>query len=135
MKPVSGLLHSDVPGRTDRLPIVVSPDSYVLPADYVSGYGQGNTTGGAALLNQIFEPHMRRGLMMMHGRKRGGMVLPNGDVPIVAAGGEYVVHPAVIYSMGNGDPRLGHRAMDNSVRRRRQALAKHLASLPGPRND
>lgn len=66
----AGYLNSQVAGRTDRLPIGVDPDSYVLPADIVSGVGQGNSTAGARLFDEAFKsgpwgtklPAMKRGM-------------------------------------------------------------------------
>lgn len=130
MSNMHGLLTSDVPGRTDQLPITVAPNSYVVPADVVSGYGQGNTTAGAKMLNDIFAGHI--GLVR---KKAGGAVLPSGLVPIIAAGGEYVIHPKVVEVIGGGDADRGHRILDKMVRERRKAVAKHLMHLPGPKRD
>lgn len=128
--PVSGLLNSDVPGRTDRLPIVVAPDSYVIPADVVSGYGQGNTAGGAKILDQVFGGHVAAVR-----KAKGGAVTRSGNVPIVAAGGEYIVPPDVVRSVGGGDARRGHQHLDKMVRERRKAVARHTMRLPPPKND
>src|SRR5581483_4165756 len=38
-----GLIESDSAGRTDRVPLAVGTDAHVIPADVVSGLGQGNT--------------------------------------------------------------------------------------------
>jgi hypothetical protein len=46
------MASSSVPGRTDRIPMRASPGSYVLPADVVSGLGQGNTHAGARMWGQ-----------------------------------------------------------------------------------
>jgi hypothetical protein len=46
------LVHSTTPGRTDRIPIRARPGSFVLPADVVSGLGQGNTLAGAKMWGQ-----------------------------------------------------------------------------------
>jgi hypothetical protein len=43
---------SSVPGRTDRIPMRARTGSYVLPADVVSGLGQGNTQAGAKMWGQ-----------------------------------------------------------------------------------
>lgn len=51
----SGMIHSPVAGRTDKLPIGVKPNSYVIPSDIVSGIGQGNSMAGAHALNQMFK--------------------------------------------------------------------------------
>jgi hypothetical protein len=46
------MASSTVPGRTDRIPMRAAPGSYVLPADVVSGLGQGNTHAGAKMWGQ-----------------------------------------------------------------------------------
>jgi hypothetical protein len=40
---------SAIPGRTDRIPMRARSGSFVLPADVVSGLGQGNTNAGASM--------------------------------------------------------------------------------------
>src|SRR5262245_16386255 len=51
---VSGmkLVQSATPGRTDRIPVRARSGSFVLPADVVSGLGQGNTMAGAKMWGQ-----------------------------------------------------------------------------------
>src|SRR5262249_42417841 len=63
----SGMIHSDVPGRTDRLPMTVPKNSYIIPADIPSGLGQGNSMAGAKLLSQILHPHSMRLKVMNKG--------------------------------------------------------------------
>jgi hypothetical protein len=46
------LISSGVPGRVDRIPMRARTGSYVLPADVVSGLGQGNTAAGAKMWGQ-----------------------------------------------------------------------------------
>src|SRR5262249_10560428 len=46
------LTHSSVPRRTDRTPMHARTGSYVIPADVVSGLGQGNTYAGAKMWGQ-----------------------------------------------------------------------------------
>jgi hypothetical protein len=48
-----GFIASDTAGRTDRLPMSVVADSFVMPADVVSGLGQGNSLAGPRMLNEI----------------------------------------------------------------------------------
>jgi len=43
----SGPIMSSVNGRTDHLPMNVPDGAYVLPADIVSGLGEGNTMAGS----------------------------------------------------------------------------------------
>ena len=46
------LINSHVPGRVDRIPMRARTGSYVMPADVVSGLGQGNTHAGARMWGQ-----------------------------------------------------------------------------------
>lgn len=118
-----GLLHSDVPGRTDRLPLAVPPESYVIPADVVSALGQGNTMSGARILGEMFgQPD---------GHSAGGAA--HGASPVIVAGGEWVVNPESVAMIGGGDVKAGHRALDAMVRRIRQQHIQTLKSLPGPK--
>ena len=50
----AGPLHSEVPGRTDKINLAVKPGSYVIPADVTSIIGQGNTLAGSAVLKAWF---------------------------------------------------------------------------------
>lgn len=127
--PHVGLIRSAVPGRTDRLPLHVWEDSYVVPADVVSGWGQGNTEAGARILDAMQQGHARQG-----GMAAGGRVALH-RVPIVAAGGEYIFHPHAVRSMGGGDMAKGHRVLDKMVRTKRMSTARRMQNLPGPRRD
>ena len=49
----TGPIHSAVAGRTDHLPMHVPHGAYVLPADIVSGMGQGNTVAGFKIAKQL----------------------------------------------------------------------------------
>lgn len=130
-RPVAGLLHSDVPGRTDQLPVSVSPGAYVVPADVVSGLGQGNTKAGAVLLSKILP-------QQLPGFASGGEASPDDKsdpIPIVAAGGEYVVPPETVKAIGGGDIDKGHDILDKMVRNIRVTVAKQMMKLPGPKRD
>lgn len=52
-----GLIASSGAGRTDQIPASVASDSHVMPADVISGLGQGNTLNGA----RIFSAALRVG--------------------------------------------------------------------------
>jgi 8-oxo-dGTP pyrophosphatase MutT (NUDIX family) len=56
-------------------------------------------------------------------------------VPIVAAGGEYVLHPDQVTEAGGGDLDTGHEVLDEFVKRMRAELVKTLKNLPGPKKD
>lgn len=51
----TGPLHSHVAGRTDHLPSNVENGSFVIPADVVSGMGEGNSVAGFKVLKRMFE--------------------------------------------------------------------------------
>lgn len=123
----TGPIHSSVAGRTDHLPMHVPSGAYVIPADIISAMGEGNTMSGFKVANSIFST-----------RKFG---TPGADagisstVPIVAAGGEYVIHPDDVVRIGNGDIDAGHKVLDSFVKRMRAKTVATLKSLPGPKKD
>ncbi len=115
-----GPIHSPVAGRTDHLPMNVPSGSYVIPADIVSAWGEGNTVAGFRVMNAVF-----------------GTQQPSDAPPteIVAAGGEYVVSPASVARWGGGDMEEGHRVLDKFVVDSRAQTVKTLKKLPGPKRD
>lgn len=121
-----GPLHSIVGGRTDHIPLDVPVGSYVVPADIVSGLGQGNTQNGLAVLSRMFHS----GPYGMPLRANGGNV--KGSVPIMAAGGEFVVPPDAVSRVGGGDLDRGHKILDKWVVETRKKHVKTLRNLPGP---
>lgn len=141
-----GQIKSSVPGRTDKLNLNVPTGSYIIPADIPSAIGQGNSDAGSAILNKMFTkgpygmnlskskgPRIgarHSSLSSMHFAK-GGQV--GGATPIVAAGGEYVIHPETIRDLGNGDIGLGHSILDAFVKHVREKHIKTLKKLPGPK--
>lgn len=170
----TGALHSPVPGRTDHLPVNVPPGSYVLPADLVSGVGQGNTTSGIQSLNSMFFGSGPLGVKSMKGGRGkgpprakaprpakfadGGLAgadmsaepmqpmqdqMPDPDagqedqegVPIMAAGGEFIIPPHKVAEIGGGDIAIGHDILDMFVQDMRKDLIKTLSKLPGPAKD
>ena len=156
----SGIINMAVGGRTDHIPMNVLEGSYVLPADIVSGLGEGNTLAGAKILDNMFtmgpmntkmpnfrasprvpadispKPEIKFGQAPKY-QAAGGRSVSTGSkpVPIIAAGGEYVIHPDVVAKMGQGDMDKGHAYFDNFVKFVRNHTAKTLQKLPGPRKD
>jgi len=157
-----GPIKSSVAGRTDHLPIHVPSGSYVIPADIIGAMGEGNTLAGFKVARSIFEqpfygsskagegkpyhqgtePYGEHGKpyhasaapygQAMPGRKDGGAA---PSVPIVAAGGEYVIHPSDVVRIGHGDLDDGHRILDAFVLGMRAKTVKTLKGLPGPKKD
>ena len=139
----SGPIHSAVAGRTDHLPMHVASGSYVIPADIISAMGEGNTMAGFKHMRTIFGGVPYTGQDAPYGVEGGpyGEPLPGkaeggvATVPIVAAGGEYVVTPEEVMKAGGGDLDTGHRVLDEFVNRMRAETVKTLKNLPGPKKD
>lgn len=144
----SGPIHSPVAGRTDHLPMHVKSGSYVIPADIISAMGEGNSMAGFKVAKDIFG-------QSFYGKKKAGAGMPydggsmpygvsvphkasGGEVatvPIVAAGGEFVIPPEDVVHIGGGDLDHGHQILDEFVKRYRAKTIKTLKALPGPKAD
>lgn len=120
----AGPIMSAVPGRTDNHPMDVAEGAYVVPAETVSHLGENNTAAGMEVLNSMFGPESEIG-----GGASGGETNP---VPINAAGGEFVIPPEVVSTIGGGDIKRGHEILDQWVMGRRKEHIKALRGLPGP---
>ena len=148
----TGPIHSVVAGRTDHLPMHVPTGSYVLPADIVSSHGEGNTMNGFKNLESVFgfmggSPYHQGAMPFGQGsgvyggageyhKAHGGEVHEHDTpVPIVAAGGEYVIHPHRVRKIGGGDIDQGHKVLDEFVLKSRSNTVKTLKKLPGPKTD
>jgi hypothetical protein len=157
----TGPIHSAVAGRTDHLPVEVPSGSYVIPADVISGMGEGNTNAGFKIMRRVFaglpygtkgsQPYGHRGGPYGTGSapynrdpgKPYGEPLPGhaaggktgSNVKVVVAGGEYTLTPEEVMKVGDGDMDLGHRVLDDFVKQYRKQTIKTLSKLPGPRRD
>jgi hypothetical protein len=117
----SGAIDSPVAGRTDHLPVHVASGSYVIPADIISAMGEGNTAAGFKVAKMIFA-------------NQGAPSAPGGDempVPVVVAGGEFILTPAEVTNIGSGSMEDGHRVLDEFVKMYRAKTIKTLKGLPG----
>ena len=149
----TGPINSAVPGRTDRHNINVPSGSYVMPAQAVSHLGQSNTMAGMKVLGGMFKQSPYGGGPTMgipHGHlpapphlpKMGGMGMSDrggsrgehedGSVPVVVAGGEFIISPADVRMIGGGDIKKGHRILDAWVKHIQKEHAKTIAKLPAP---
>jgi hypothetical protein len=123
----TGPIHSPVAGRTDHLNMHVPSGAYVIPADIVSALGEGNTMAGFRAVKMMFNK--------AQGFAAGGEAETGEPVPIIAAGGEYVLSPQEVAWAGGGDMDVGHRALDGWVKATRAELIDTLKKLPGPKRD
>lgn len=151
-----GPINSAVAGRTDHLKLTIPSGSYIIPADIVSAYGEGNTPAGFKIMRRLFggAPYGGKGGPYNSGqrpygsnsdepygqsdspyneeiqnRARGGEA---SHVPVIVAGGEYSIHPEDVLRLGGGDMKRGHRILDEFVLRSRRELIDTLKMLPGP---
>ena len=122
-----GPIHAAVAGRTDHLNMHVPAGSYVIPADIVSSLGEGNTDAGHDVLDNLCHDHC--------GNDHANSAEHTNLAPIVAAGGEYVIPPSVVTSIGGGDIDYGHSLLDDFVVLARHDLIKTLKKLPPPKKD
>jgi hypothetical protein len=149
-----GMINSSIPGRTDKLPMNVKSGSYILPADIPSALGQGNTMAGGEILKKMFSsgpyglptPKIGGGrggfgrmfsmprmpISKTRGFQAGG---DTGDdhVPIIAAGGEFIIHPDVVRDIGHGNINAGHKVLDKFVLQVRKKNIKTLQGLKPPK--
>lgn len=132
-----GPIHSPVAGRTDHLPMHVKSGSYVIPADIISAMGEGNTMAGFKSAKMIFEgmPGEITDSSTIPTKASGGAAGDAALVPIVAAGGEYVIAPEHVQRLGKGDMAHGHKILDHFVKKYRAKTIKTLQKLPGPKKD
>lgn len=142
-----GFVNSSVPGRTDRIPTSVASDSYVLPADIISGLGQGNSLAGAHIMDMILKTGPYGTNLQPH---RTGNNIPKPPAPynentalakggkahkadVVIAGGEYLVKPETVFRIGNGSMARGHKILDDFCLKMRAHNIKTQQKLPRPK--
>jgi hypothetical protein len=155
----SGLLTSDIGGRTDHIPANPIVGSYVIPADVVSGLGEGNTLAGARVLDAMMHsgpygtslprpvggggrfshlpaPPPRPAALtaqLANGQSRGGSTQDGtGTVPCLMAGGEYVVTPEDAARLGGGEVKKGHKVLDEFVKHVRHKTIRTMGTLKPP---
>lgn len=136
-----GLIKGDTPGRTDRLPYSVTADSFVVPADVVSGLGEGNTNAGAAILDQVVQ-----GMIDAAGPARravgGASNTPMANV--IVASGEYMVDKPKVDAIGRAlraagkskaktDNAAGHEHLRQLVDGVRRMQMDFLKKAPKPK--
>lgn len=107
-------------GRADELPVSVSEGAFVVPADIVSGLGEGNTLAGMEMLKKTFGPPGKPGA-------GGGSV-----VPIKISDGEFVISPEQVAKIGQGDVSRGHQILDQMIKKLRRQHIQQLSELPPP---
>src|SRR4051812_21144601 len=98
-----GPIMSAVPGRTDKHEMKVPAGSYVINADTVSHLGENNSVAGLKRCEELFGPKSSyakgaHGAPPLPARAAGGRT--DAPIPILSAGGEYVIEPRIVAAVG-----------------------------------
>jgi hypothetical protein len=104
----------------------------VIPADIVSGVGEGNTEAGARRL----AAKIRTGQLPSVPRLAAGGLAGGEDpdmVEIRVSGGEFMVWPESVSRLGGGDHEAGASRLDQFIAGIRAHVQQKAASMPGPR--
>ena len=118
----SGLFPGSAPGRADTLNTMLPSGGHVIPADVVSGMGQGNTTAGAAKIQQ-----------MIAGAPKTPRMANGGAVPVKVSSGEFYVHPSHVAAIGGGDLDAGHAKLRKMAANVRAGAVRHAQTVDAPR--
>lgn len=139
----SGLIPGTTGGRADAVPMNLAPHSHVIPADVVSGWGQGNTSAGAANLQHALSTGPF-GLSLPRVPSRGPKLSSPPRMPHMARGGaangirtmvspgEVIVPPEDVHRIGSGDFDKGHDWIDRLIVHSRKQIIHHMRKLPPP---
>lgn len=138
-----GMFHSDVAGRTDRLPRTVPADSFVMPADAMAILGQGNPLAGAKLMDEILSTHPNK-TSLPHLRRADGGAADGGVSHVMVAGAEYLASRDRVEALGSRlrrggksrartDLAAGHEWLRDFVHKIRQHEIKRLKNAPSPK--
>lgn len=146
----NGFLHGSTPGRADALRTTAPSGSYVLPADVVSGLGEGNSMNGAAHIQRALSsgpfgtalPRGARGSgpprppSLARMKAKGGGVQKDGadghPIPVLLSHGEFVVSPEHVKAIGGGSSKNGWKILDEFVKEARRRTIAKMQKLPGP---
>jgi hypothetical protein len=105
----------------------------VLPADIVSGLGQGNTMAGAKLLQSSLPEAAEMASAGRIDRAMGGMTEPDDEIDVRLSGGEFLISPEQVLAIGGGDVAAGAAALDELVHAVRGSTREALGQMPPPK--
>ena len=144
--PASGLLNffGVKPMGSNDTPAAETPTSQSNP--YGSSYTPTVTRSAPELIGPPIAPLNTPNMLAADNKRmmNASQIVPFGGfarggstdaVPIVAAGGEYVIPPEDVMHLGNGDLDHGHKILDAFVKKMREKTIKTLQGLPGPKKD
>lgn len=147
----NGFLRGLTSGRADAIKTTAPSGSYVLPADVVSGLGEGNSLAGARVISDALTsgpwgtglPRIAHGSGVPRSTaprppkaaKGGGVQKGASDghpIPVMLSHGEYTISPEQVRAIGKGDQKAGWRILDEFVKEARRRTIAKMKSLPGP---
>lgn len=136
-------LHGSTPGRADMVHTIAPPGAHIIPADVISGMGQGNSLNGASQFEKMLKsgpygtapvPTGRHGMGMPRASAashlaRGGA---HRETPVALSDGEFMVFEHWVRHLGGGDPKKGKQLLNKMILDERKKHIKTLQRLPGP---
>lgn len=142
-----GFLSGSTSGRADTIKTTAPGGAYVLPADVISGLGDGNSLAGARIMDSVIKsgpwgtplprgsrgsgpPHVRAPAPYVEPRAKGGGV--HEAIPVMLSHGEMVVKPEDVVRIGGGNLKHGHEVLDAFVLEARRRNIEKLKKLPKP---
>lgn len=137
-------LQGSTPGRADKVHTTAPAGAHIIPADVISGSGQGNSLNGAMQWEKILRsgPYgtapapMRHGSIGMPSRRGSAQHLAKGggdsQTPVALSDGELLVFPHWVAHLGGGDHKKGHKWLNDRIVEERKKHIKTLGKLPGP---
>lgn len=130
----AGLIHSATAGRADLVPARLRRGSYIIPADVVSGLGEGNTLAGAKMLHASLPEAAAMAAAGPVAHAAGGLAGEDPDeLEVRLSGGEYQVAPDQVLALGRGDVQAGAKALDELVHAVRAKARRALDTMPPPK--
>lgn len=149
----SKFLGGGTMGRADHVTTEAPSGSYILPADILSGLGEGNSIAGARVISEMLKsgPWGTKPVQMGRGSgpprapglpsdemeqafAKGGEVEKRmaTSVPVLLSDGEYQIGVPDVVRIGGGSLKRGHKILDAFVLHQRKKTINKLKKLPGP---
>jgi hypothetical protein len=139
----TGYLHGPTSGRADEILTTAPAGSHVIPADVMSGMGEGNSLAGANVMAQMLKTGPG-GMQMPQSRGRNLMPSPprppaqqaaggrTEQRPVALSHGEFVITPEQVRAFGGGDQDKGHAFWDWFITEARKLIIEQMKKLPPP---
>lgn len=139
-----GIVEGNSGGRTDRVPLSVDADSFVMPAAELSVLGQGHNVAGAKIMDGILASGPFGTAAPKRGRRADGGNSSGAMSRVLVASGEYIIPRAKVEELGKrlraggkskarSDLAAGHAYLHDFVLKIRAHEMKRLKNAPSPK--